>query len=163
MQATPIKQLVVSRGRGIAIALGALIAGTIIVIILSVDGSSSVSRTDASVRALPEAYGSIGQGEGLVDAANTRISAVAPLKAYVSPFQGEGLVDTTNRPAAGSVIQSHLGYGQGEGLVGPGGSADRSMLNPTRSTVKVYPTAGHGDGLIGPGESTERSLLDANE
>lgn len=97
MQATRTKRFVRSRAGGMAAAFSIVIGGIIAVSALAIGDVASNESAVESSRMMPNAYTSVGQGEGLIDAANTRSAADAPLKAFSSPGQGEGLVDGTNR------------------------------------------------------------------
>ena len=165
MQATTtMKRFVSNRAGTTAVALSIVIGSVIGITAFAIGDDISTEPAVESARVMPLAYVSAGQGEGLIDAANTRIVAVAPLQAFTSVGQGEGLIDGSNVRAAAAAsprsfiwdgldeslidgsthatVQSYLGLGQGEGLVDP---ANRIVET---SAVNADPSPCHGEGPV---------------
>lgn len=163
MQATTtMKRFVGNRAGGMAVALSIVIGGVIGVTALAIGDEASNELAVESARVMPKAYTSAGQGDGLVDAANLRVAADAPLKAFTSLGQGEGHIDGTNGSIARTSVQAYLGLGQGEGLVGPGGSIDRSLIEPRSTPLKAFTSSGQGEDLVDPANRTfEGNVLKA--
>lgn len=148
--ATTMKRFVFTRAGGLAAALIIVTGGVIGVTALAIGDEASNESAVESARVMPNAYTSAGQGEGLVDAANMRVATDAPLKAFTSVGQGEGFIDGTNGPVARTTVQAYLGHRQGEGLVGPGGSMDSSLIEPPSTPLKAFSSPGQGEGLVDP-------------
>jgi hypothetical protein len=169
--ATTMKRFVFNHTGAMAVAFSILIGGAIGITALTLTSDDPASGTVESERTMPKAYVHIGQGEGLIDPGNTRVAAKPPIKAFVWDGQGEGLIDGSNlrvEAAASSrsfvsdgqvaglidgadraTVLAYLGLGQGEGLVGPGGSTDRNLIEP-QTNLKAYPSVGQGEGLVDP-------------
>lgn len=155
MQATStMKRFAGNRAGAMAVALSIAIGGVIGVTAFAIGNDASQEFPVESARVMPNAYTSAGQGEGLVDAANLRVAADAPHKAFTSLGQGEGLIDGTNGSLVRTTVKAYLGHGQGEGLVGPGGSLDRSLIESSSAPLKAFTSPGQGEGLIDPANRT---------
>lgn len=143
--ATTMKRFVFNHTGATAVALSILIGGAIGITALTINSDVPASTTIESVRTMPRAFVSDGQGEGLIDPGNTRVAAKAPLKAFVWDEQGEGLIDGSNtRMVATAPVDAFVWDGQVTGLID---GADRAP-------VKAYLGLGQGEGLVDPANRT---------
>ena len=72
---------------------------------------------------------------------------------------GDGASNEHAIESARVMPHTYTSIGQGEGLVGPGGATDRSLLEPRSTRVTVLSSPHQGEGLVDPSNHTSKENL----